>query len=254
MHTTLISCTDLQNQLPHQPTNPFAIIDCRFWLADTEKGRRDYVESHIPGAVYAHLDEDLSGPVTAGLTGRHPLPDPEKLARTFGGWGIGPGVQVVVYDDAGGSIAARLWWLLRWLGHEAVALLDGGWQAWLAAGGPTTGGWETRTPPHSPPVCSRAGCSPPRRWRRSAEKQPGGCSMRASADRFRGENETIDPVAGHIPGALSAPWQENLAADGRFLAPAQLAAHYRALLGAAARPRPRPIVVPASPPATPCWP
>lgn len=234
MHTTLISCTDLQNQLPHQPTNPFAIIDCRFWLADTEKGRRDYVESHIPGAVYAHLDEDLSGPVTAGLTGRHPLPDPEKLARTFGGWGIGPGVQVVVYDDAGGSIAARLWWLLRWLGHEAVALLDGGWQAWLAAGGPTTGGWETRAPAAFTPrvqpgwVLAAAEVEAIRReatWRLLDAR---------SADRFRGENETIDPVAGHIPGALSAPWQENLAADGRFLAPAQLAAHYRALLGAAA--------------------
>src|SRR5690606_10805825 len=110
---------------PHLGDDAWAVVDCRFSLGDPARGRRDYLTAHIPGAVYAHLDEDLSGPVVPGHTGRHPLPDVDRLAETFSAWGIGDGVQVVTYDDAGGSVAARLWWLLRWLGHDAVAVLDG---------------------------------------------------------------------------------------------------------------------------------
>ncbi|MBM3265324.1 MAG: sulfurtransferase, partial [candidate division Zixibacteria bacterium] len=114
------------------------IVDCRFSLMDTEQGRRAYAAAHIPQAVYAHLDEDLSGPVVKGVTGRHPLPSIERIAEVFSCWGIDRAVSVVVYDDANGSVAARLWWMLRWLGHDDVAVLDGGWKAWQTAGFPVT--------------------------------------------------------------------------------------------------------------------
>ena len=121
----------------------FLIVDVRHQLADPSAGERLFRESHIPGAVFLHLDRDLSGPMT-GRNGRHPLPSPDRLAECFGRIGIGANTQVVVYDDAGGMIAGRLWWSLRWMGHDAVALLDGGWQAWLAAGGVTTAVIKTR--------------------------------------------------------------------------------------------------------------
>ena len=128
--TTLISVDGLA-QFLNEPN--WVIIDCRFWLDDANKGRLDYQEGHIPGAIYAHLDEDLSGPVVPGETGRHPLPEVDSFTQKLGVWGIGPELQVIVYDDRGGMIAARLWWMLRWLGHENVALLDGGYPAWVDA-------------------------------------------------------------------------------------------------------------------------
>ena len=138
---TLISTAELA---AHLDDPDWAVVDCRFALADTEKGRRDYRATHIRGAVYAHLDEDLSGPIVPGQTGRHPLPDVPAFARTLSAWGIADGTQVVVYDDGAGVWAGRLWWMLRWLGHEAVAVLDGDWRAWLAEGRPTRSGDETR--------------------------------------------------------------------------------------------------------------
>jgi len=227
MPTTLLSPAELA---PHLADPEWAIIDCRFTLADKERGLRDYLASHIPGAVYAHLDDDLAGPVIPGVSGRHPLPDPDAFARTLGGWGVGPGVQVVAYD-AGGAYAARLWWMLRWLGHEAVAVLDGGWQAWLAEGLPTVLGRETRplrvfAPRLRPEVLATTDEVDAIRldpaWRLLDAR---------GADRFRGENETLDPVAGHIPGALSLPYTGNLAPDGRFLPAEALAARFAPLLG-----------------------
>src|SRR3974377_2364309 len=126
-HTTLISTAELARHLSEPD---WAIVDCRFSLADPERGRRDYPQAHIPGAIFAHLNEDLSGPRVPGITGRHPLPPVELAAARFSAWGIDQLVQVVAYDDSGGSIAARLWWLLRWLGHDGVAVLDGGWPKW----------------------------------------------------------------------------------------------------------------------------
>src|SRR5215831_11524998 len=128
MHTTLISSIELHSQLASCVT-----VDCRFDLVDTHAGERAYSAAHIPGALYAHLDRDLSG-LKSPQTGRHPLPDPAALALTFGRWGIGPDSQVVAYDTDNGMFAARLWWLLRWLGHERVAVLDGGFKAWQSAG------------------------------------------------------------------------------------------------------------------------
>ena len=213
-YTTLISTDTLT---PHLGEADWAVIDARFSLADTEQGRRAYEAAHIPGAIYAHLDEDLSGPIIRGHTSRHPLPDVATLVETFSTWGIDAGVQVVVYDDANGSIASRLWWMLRWLGHEAVAVLDGGIARWQAEGRPVKRGTETRaartfTPEiHSEMVASADEVNA---VRQQAEYRV--VDSRA-ANRYRGEDETLDPVAGHIPGAVCSPFGANVGPDGRFL-------------------------------------
>jgi len=228
-YTTLISVSELFGHI----TDPdWAIIDCRFSLDDAERGRRDYLHAHIPGAVYAHLNKDLSGHIIRGKTGRHPLPKPETFAQTLSNWGIDGKVQVVVYDDKGGAMAAaRLWWMLRWVGHNAVAVLNGGWPQWQKNGYSVTSGIETRKPRaftrrvRNDLLISSADVlkilhNPDFRLIDSR-----------SADRYRGENETIDPVAGHIPGALSAPFANNLSSDGLFLSPNDLKARFQHLLG-----------------------
>ena len=134
-YTTLISTDQLAQ---HLDDPDWIIFDCRFSLADAERGRRDYQKSHIFKAIYAHLNDDLSGPIVPGVTGRHPLPDVEAISRFFSQSGLDQNSQVIAYDDAGGAMAVRVWWLLRWLGHDAVAILDGGWQKWTTDGRPTT--------------------------------------------------------------------------------------------------------------------
>lgn len=207
----------------------WVVVDCRWQLTDPRRGARLYAEGHLPGARYADLDADLAGPRTAG-SGRHPLPDPEEFARRCGGWGIGADSQVVAYDDAGGAYAARLWWLLRWLGHEAVAVLDGGIATWTAAGGALE-----RDPPAVVPRAFR-GAADDSLWLDSAEvedalRDPRRVLLDArGAARYAGLEEPIDPRAGHIPGARSAPYTGNLGADGRFLPPAALAARFAPLL------------------------
>lgn len=228
--TTTISAPELADHLE----NPdWAIIDSRFKLAEPEQGRLDYESAHIQGAVYAHVDHDLSSPVIKGVTGRHPLPSVQTIAETFSRFGIDSGVQVVAYDDQGGALAAaRVWWLLRWLGHEAVAILDGGWQAWVKAGYPVRGGIEIRPPrkfiphPRNELIVSTSEVDRMR-------KDPAYRVLDArSADRYRGENETIDPVAGHIPGAISAPYASNLNPDGTFKSDEDIAARYKRLIDA----------------------
>ncbi|GIV61135.1 MAG: putative 3-mercaptopyruvate sulfurtransferase [Rhodothermaceae bacterium] len=207
------------------------MVDCRFSLQDPERGRRAYREAHIPGAVYAHLDDDLSGPVVPGRTGRHPWPDPDALAATLSAFGIDETVQVVAYDDAGGAIAARLWGLLTWLGHDAVAVLDGGWPAWQRAGYPVRGGEERRPPRRFVPR-PRPGLLVTAGDVERVRQDPAWRLLDARApERFRGEHEPIDPVAGHIPGAVSAPFAGNLDDGGRFLPPETLRARYATLLG-----------------------
>jgi thiosulfate/3-mercaptopyruvate sulfurtransferase len=214
--------------LLHSPSPPI-LLDTRFSLADTERGRRAFAQAHLPGAQYAHLDEDLSAPVIPGATGRHPLPDIPAIAEKLGKWGITDGVQVVAYDDAGGGIAARAWWLLRWLGHDAAAVLDGGWAAWLAAGLPTS----TDTPPPAP-----ARFTPRPRPQMLVDaahilaNPPGERLIDSrSPDRYRGENETLDPVAGHIPGAVNAFYGDTATPAGISHPPAELRARFQALLG-----------------------
>jgi len=214
----------------HLGDDGWAFIDCRFSLTDTGRGEREYQEAHIPGAVYAHLDRDLSGPVVPGVTGRHPLPSPDSLARTFSRLGIGERTHVVAYDESSGAmVAARLWWLLKWAGHDTVAVLDGGLAAWRLLGFPCAGGGEARA------VTAFAASFRPEmivsvEELTAALRDPGFLVLDSrSADRYQGLNETIDPVAGHIPGALSAPYGENLSVDGSFRTPAELADRFRRL-------------------------
>lgn len=226
MHKTPVSADRL---LAWSRERQLALIDCRFDLGDSTAGERAYAAGHLPGAVYAHLERDLSGPVGAS-TGRHPLPDPAALARRCGQWGVGANVQVIAYDDGNGAFAARLWWLLRWLGHDAVAVLDGGLRAWLAAGGSLT---THVTAPAPRAFVTRRDDS---RWvdadTVTAELAADRCVLvdARALERYAGEVEPIDPVAGHVPGAVPAPFTVNLGPDGRFLAPDPLASRWRALL------------------------
>lgn len=227
-YTTLVSTDVLASHLHDEN---WVIIDCRFSLNDTERGRQAYLDTHIPGAVYAHLDEDLSGPVISGKTGRHPLPTVSAMGETLSRWGIDPGVQVVVYDDARGSIAARLWWMLRWLGHQHVAVLDGGWDVWCSEGRPVASGAEST----APRVFS------PRPQPEMVVDAETVLAVRndpvfriidsRTEDRYRGENEPIDPIGGHIPGAVCGSFAANLRPDGRFRSQEELRTRFQALLG-----------------------
>jgi thiosulfate/3-mercaptopyruvate sulfurtransferase len=203
------------------------LLDCGFDLADTTAGERMFAAGHLPGALYAHLDRELSGPRT-GRNGRHPLPDRETFAATVGRWGVAPGVAVVAYDDQGSPYAARAWWLLRWLGHADVSVLDGGRAAWRAAGGALATEVRVATPVASYPAGAAA---MPTVDAESLQAQLGRvCLLDArSAERFRGEVEPIDPVAGRIPGASLRFFKDNLGPDGRFKPAAQLRAEFSAL-------------------------
>ncbi|WP_150429537.1 sulfurtransferase [Dechloromonas sp. CZR5] len=224
-YTTLVDVATLQ---AHLDDPNWLVIDVRHQLSDTGYGERAYAAGHVPGALFLHCDRDLSGPMT-GCNGRHPLPDAQKLVQRFAAMGVGSATQVVVYDDAQGMIAGRLWWLLRWLGHDAVALLDGGLQAWQAAGGMLADWLLTPMP--------RVFAASPRELQVDAgyvqERIETAHMLLVDArgpDRFRGENETIDPVGGHIPGAVNRFFKDNLQADGRFKQAAQLRAEWLALL------------------------
>lgn len=206
----------------------WVVVDCRFDLMQPEAGRVAYSAGHIPGAVYADLNRDLSAPVTP-TSGRHPLPDVPLFVRTLEGWGIGNQTQVVVYDAGNGGYAVRLWWMLRWLGHKAVALLDGG----LAD-------WQRRDLPLSSllPKPRRAQFSPAVQTGSSVAMSQVQDGIRdgsmtvvdaRTAVRYAGETEPIDPVAGHIPTAVNYPFEANLDEQGRFLPPEQLRVRFAAL-------------------------
>ena len=215
---TLIDAAALQALLarPGGDAPAVVVLDCRFDLADPAAGARAHAESRIAGSRYAHLDDDLAGPKT-GRNGRHPLPSREAFAATLGRWGVGPASQVVAVDDHGGAYAARAWWMLRWMGHEAVAVLDGGLAAWRAAGGALVSGPPEPVPPASPyPVAAQA--SMPVIDAAALQRRLGhGVLLDArSGERFRGEVEPLDPVAGHIPGATLRCFKDNLGPDGRF--------------------------------------
>ncbi len=208
------------------------LLDCRYDLTDPAAGRRAFAEGHLPGARHVDLANDLSGPVT-DTSGRHPLPDRAVLAARLGALGVTADAQVVCYDAADGAFAARAWWLLRWLGHEAVAVLDGGIAAWTAAGFPSERGDPQPMRPGAPLLAIR----PPRVHAVAlddVERGLGGTRQllvdARAAERYRGEREPIDPVAGHIPGAVNRPAADNLVA-GRFKPAGLLAAQWQALLG-----------------------
>jgi thiosulfate/3-mercaptopyruvate sulfurtransferase len=231
MYTTLISASDLA---AHIDNPDWVLVDCRHDLVNLAFGREAYAAGHLPGAVFADMETELSGPKRFDdgvFRGRHPLPSKEALAETLRRWGVNDGTQVVAYDAHGGMYAARLWWLLRWIGHEASAVLDGGLPAWQALGQPVV----TEVPvkaagsiaihaPFVPTVTVAEVLENIETARRTV------VDARA-ADRFRGENETVDPVGGHIPGAKNRFFKDNLHNDGRFKAPEQLRAEFSGLIG-----------------------
>jgi len=225
-YSTLVSSATLAD---HLEDPAWRVFDCRHQLADPEAGGRAYVNGHLPGARFLHLDRDLSGAMN-GSNGRHPLPDPQVLAVRLGAAGVSRATQVVAYDDSGGMIAGRLWWLLRWLGHDRVAVLDGGIERWLAEGRPLS----TELPATAAKVVFEAlpddrVVSTGELLADVGERQL--CLIDArSPDRFRGENETIDPVGGHIPGARNRFFRDNLDADGCFRPAAELRREFLALL------------------------
>ena len=228
LHRTLISAEALAARLAAGA--PSVLLDCRFDLSDPSAGLAAYAAAHLPGARYAHLDQDLSGAKT-GRNGRHPLPDIAALAAWAGAMGIAPGVQVVAYDDVGGPYAARCWWLLRWLGHDAVAVLDGGLSAWAAAGGALASG------PGAAHAPTHFALHPPLRELVQTEQVAAALGRPAQTlidargvPRFRGDEEPLDPVAGHIPGALNRPFGSNFDEQGRFKPAATLRDEFATLL------------------------
>ncbi len=204
------------------------LVDVRADLGDPAWGRARYREGHLPGAVFADLERDLSAPKT-GTNGRHPLPSAPRMAEVFSRFGIGPDSFVTAYDDRSGMFAARLWWMLRYLGHSGAAVLDGGLPAWLEVGGALRSGEETRPArtfvPRKAPEMALA--APAVEAGLEGRKQLL-LDAREPA-RWRGEVEPIDPVAGRIPGAKNHPWTGNIGEDGRFRAPEELRARFRAL-------------------------
>jgi len=224
---TFLSAAELNKKLD-DPN--WVIIDCRFDFDDTELGYREYQAGHIPGSFYADMNKDLSSDVVPGKTGRHPLPDQKTLVERFSSWGIDGTTTVVIYDEKNGGLAARLWWLLRWLGHEKALILDGGWPAWKAEDYPV----EMDESPAEARVFSPT--EHPQFIVDTSQIE----SIRLDpdyllidsrgAERFWGIEETIDPVAGHIPGAMTAPYAGNLDEKGFFLTPEQLKERFENLL------------------------
>ena len=225
--TTLITSAQLA---PLIGSSDLLILDCRHDLADLSRGERAYAQGHIPGAQYADLNRDLSDLSKPDL-GRHPLPDASTFAATLARWGYRSQQQVVVYDDAGGAIAARAWWMLRLIGHCSVAVLDGGLPAWLAAGLSV----ETEVPqPEPSQVVVNFAASEIVYFDELSQKLQSENALLLDArgvPRFRGDVEPLDAIAGHIPGAINRPSSSNLAADGGFKSPALLRDEFSALLG-----------------------
>ena len=222
MYTTIIDVATVHTCL-HDPS--WRIVDCRFDLANKTAGRDAYLAGHIPGAVYADLEKDLSGPPVTDH-GRHPLPTPAHLQELFSRLGIDRDTQVVVYDQVSGSFAGRLWWLLRYMGHNAVAVLDGGWQAWEQAGYAARSGCDQC-------VTGKFSGQPRTEWLVTVEEVPQAGLLIDSRDpaRYRGEVEPLDPRAGHIPGAVNRFWKENLASNGMFKSSAVLRRELENFLG-----------------------
>ncbi|MEX1362677.1 MAG: sulfurtransferase [Nannocystaceae bacterium] len=233
-HETLVDVPTLAARL-HDPD--WLAIDCRFQLADPSAGARAHAEATIVGSVHAHLDHDLSGPVIPGQTGRHPLPTREAFAATLGRWGVTAGTQIIAFDDMGGAFASRLWWMMRWLGHRAAAVLDGGIQAWSAAGQPLAAGDCSRSPTTFTPGPSLVGSVDAHAVLATLDDPTVVLLDARATPRFTGEQEGTDPVAGHIAGARSAPFMGNLGPDGRMLASEQLAIRFAERLDGAASDR-----------------
>lgn len=224
---TIISTQSLQENLD----NPnWAILDCRFYLQEPERGHREYLESHIPGAIYIHLDGDLSGDIVPGKTGRHPLPGSQVFADRLSSWGIDNSTQVIAYDNKGGALAARLWWMLRWLGHERVAVLNGAWKAWSDEGFPVESGPAVRKKKEFKAVEHPEYIADVDMVNEFREDDNFLLLDARSPNRYWGLEEPIDIRAGHIPGAVTAPFENNLTPEGFFLSADELKQRFDNLL------------------------
>lgn len=225
-YTSLVSA---QETSQHLQDSSWRIIDCRFDLKNPQLGLEKYKAGHIPGATYADLNKDLSSPITS-TSGRHPLPDIATINQKLGSWGIRADTQVVVYDDAYGSYAARLWWILRWLGHQNVAVLDGGITHWQQLGLPLT----TEIPSIAEAEFITKANNNLISDTTSMEKAVNNPDLTIidvrDPERFQGIKEPIDKIAGHVPGAINIPWKTNLDKTGLFLEPVKLATHYEVIL------------------------
>ena len=235
-YRTLIQPEELHRLLQPQ-THEVLLFDLSFDLTDPSAGRRGYLAGHLPGARYLSLDDDLSAPKT-GRNGRHPLPDREGFARRMAALGVSGDRQVVAYDPAGGMYAARLWWMLRWAGHAQVAVLDGGLQGWKALGLPLEAGEPGAPTEVAAPDAAAGPLRPPLVSAVDREELLRNLSQATllvvdarSPDRFRGENETLDPVGGRIPGACNRFFKDNLGADGRFKSSETLRLEFQAVTG-----------------------
>jgi thiosulfate/3-mercaptopyruvate sulfurtransferase len=213
----------------HLADPDWVVFDCRFDLSKPDAGQRAYAEVHIPGARYAHLDNDLSSPITA-TSGRHPLPDAQLLAEKLGRWGVGRRTQVVAYDGGAGAVAARLWWLLRWLGHSAVAVLDGGLSNWQREQRPLTSSAPAITPAVFEATIDQSLWVPTSIVEQLRTQDSHLVLDARSAPRFKGAVEPIDKVAGHIPGAVNRPFDNNVDAQGCFLGRDLLRRQFQELL------------------------
>jgi thiosulfate/3-mercaptopyruvate sulfurtransferase len=226
-YTTLIGVDELRGLID---TNAVTLLDCRFDLANTQSGRDAYLQAHIPAAVYADLNRDLAQPMGAA-SGRHPLPDRQDFAATLRRLGVEHRIQVVAYDEANGAFAARAWWMLRWMGHTKTAVLNGGMRAWAMAGGALESGEQHHAPSHF--IAQK----PTVTWLTTREleaalQDPARQLIDArAAERYAGAVEPIDPVAGHVQGAINLPMSGNLRADGLFLSPGELRRRFVASLG-----------------------
>ena len=227
MYSSLISTQFANDNLDNPKWRYF---DCRYELSAPEKKKAEYYVSHIPGALYVHMNQDLADIHVAGKTGRHPLPSVDDMAIRFSAMGIDNSIQVAVYDDAGGAHAARFWWILRWLGHDAVTVIDGGWSSWIKEERPVSSDVMI-------PAAKKFIASPRLNWTVTADEilkvlnKPETCLFDArSGQRFRGENEKFDPVAGHIPGAQSAPFSDNLDENGNWKSRSELRQKFENLL------------------------
>lgn len=225
--TTVIDANTLSD---HLSRDDLAVFDCRFDLAKVQWGETEFADGHLPGASYLHLDRDLSSPITA-TSGRHPLPDPHRFAARLGELGVDANSQLIAYDQGNGAHAARLWWLARWIGIRNVAVLDGGIAAWRAAGLPLE---RTQAAPRAKALTVKLDANA---WVSTdvvneLRQRPGHLLLDArGAERFAGRNESIDPVAGHVPGARNHPFLSNLGADGKFLPVGELRERFTTLLG-----------------------
>lgn len=229
-YKTLID-TDTLNAHLNDPA--FRVVDCRFELGDPDRGEREYRAGHIPGAVYAHLDRDLSG-TTTGTNGRHPLPNPAALTETLGRFGIDDSVQVIAYDQDAGMYASRLWWLLRWLGHDDVAVLDGGWTKWQSEGRAVRSGSESVTARRFSPRLNRDDSVDASQVAQLAHDASWKLVDARAPERYRGEVETIDRAAGHIPGAVNYFFKRNVDHAGVFRSREALRSEIERMMGSVA--------------------